>query len=265
MHVCSRGGSSSVGRGRERVDDLSVSDVTEPGSPVLGALANLRDVAASSADLNRGVLLRSDAPLRGDRSPLETWWPPATVIDLRDHAEKRELHPLSGHAVVLDLPLFNRTRAVAASARRWPDRLSETYIQMLSDPLASRLVGAVAAIADAEPPVLVHCAAGKDRTGVTVAVILRLVGVAPERIIADYALTGPAMPDVLARMRSTVRAMTEGAALAVVPPYVHAAAPDDMAEFLSALDGHDGGAAGWFTANGGDVATVERLRSMLLR
>lgn len=38
-------------------------------------------------------------------------------------------------------------------------------------------------------PVLIHCAAGKDRTGVAVALILHALGVEPERIMADYVLS----------------------------------------------------------------------------
>jgi protein-tyrosine phosphatase len=48
----------------------------------------------------------------------------------------------------------------------------------------------VAAIADAQPGgVLVHCHAGKDRTGIVVAVVLSLLGVADDDIAEDYALT----------------------------------------------------------------------------
>ncbi|WP_084600477.1 tyrosine-protein phosphatase [Aromatoleum toluclasticum] len=40
-----------------------------------------------------------------------------------------------------------------------------------------------------EVPVLVHCVVGKDRTGFTVAVILRALGVAVEVVMADYLLS----------------------------------------------------------------------------
>ena len=38
-------------------------------------------------------------------------------------------------------------------------------------------------------PLLVHCSAGKDRTGITVALLLRFLGATDETIIADYALS----------------------------------------------------------------------------
>ena len=49
---------------------------------------------------------------------------------------------------------------------------------------------AVGAIADAPPgAVLVHCAAGKDRTGLVVGLALSAVGAEPEVVAGDYALT----------------------------------------------------------------------------
>ncbi|WP_103727640.1 tyrosine-protein phosphatase [Novosphingobium sp. HII-3] len=45
------------------------------------------------------------------------------------------------------------------------------------------------AIADGATPVLIHCAAGKDRTGVAVGLLLELLGVERPYVIADYAKT----------------------------------------------------------------------------
>ena len=45
------------------------------------------------------------------------------------------------------------------------------------------------ALGEAEGPVLIHCAAGKDRTGLLAALTHRLLGVAEEDMVADYLLT----------------------------------------------------------------------------
>jgi protein tyrosine/serine phosphatase len=50
---------------------------------------------------------------------------------------------------------------------------------------------AVAAVADAEGTVVVHCLGGKDRTGLVAALLLRLAGVGLKTIGADYAASGP--------------------------------------------------------------------------
>ena len=48
---------------------------------------------------------------------------------------------------------------------------------------------AIAAIADADGPVVFHCQGGKDRTGIVAALLLRLAGAAPAAIAEDYALS----------------------------------------------------------------------------
>jgi hypothetical protein len=229
-----------------------------PGAP--RGLVNLRDLGEGPLPVT-GILLRGDAPLSGDVAPDRVAWPPRTVIDLRGEAERGEAHPLGEVARVVDLPLLGGGRR--RGPRSWPDRLAEIYLGLLEPPGSERLVEAIGLIAEAEPPVLVHCTAGKDRTGVTVAVALRLVGVETEEIIADYLLTGEAMPLVLARMQATVREQTERT-LATPPPHIAATPREAMAEFLEALDSHDAGAAGWFLAHGGAPDTLARLRSRLI-
>jgi protein-tyrosine phosphatase len=67
--------------------------------------------------------------------------------------------------------------------------LADDYKRML-DRFQQQVAAVIAVIAEApEGGVLVHCAAGKDRTGLIAAILLGLVGVAPETIGADYALT----------------------------------------------------------------------------
>jgi protein-tyrosine phosphatase len=67
--------------------------------------------------------------------------------------------------------------------------LVDDYTWML-DRFGAAVAAVMTMIAQApEGGVLVHCAAGKDRTGLVSALLLGLVGVAPETIAADYALT----------------------------------------------------------------------------
>src|SRR5690606_23703760 len=48
------------------------------------------------------------------------------------------------------------------------------------------------ALAEGAGPVLIHCAAGKDRTGVLAALTHRLIGVAEDDLMEDYLLTNAA-------------------------------------------------------------------------
>jgi protein-tyrosine phosphatase len=71
---------------------------------------------------------------------------------------------------------------VAEGAR---DMMLEVY-RRLPEMLAPRLSELFKLFSESSPSVLIHCAAGKDRTGVAVMLLLHALGVAPEHIMADY-------------------------------------------------------------------------------
>lgn len=70
-------------------------------------------------------------------------------------------------------------------------RLSEEGWQALADyGFRANVARVIQSVVDApRGGVLVHCAGGKDRTGLTVAILLRLAGVGLDDIAADYALS----------------------------------------------------------------------------
>jgi protein-tyrosine phosphatase len=55
--------------------------------------------------------------------------------------------------------------------------------------MAPRLRGVFSRIAEGDVPILVHCAAGKDRTGIAIALLLATLDVPHETIVEDYLLT----------------------------------------------------------------------------
>jgi protein-tyrosine phosphatase len=66
----------------------------------------------------------------------------------------------------------------------------------------SGLRAALAAIASADPAVVVHCQAGRDRTGIVVALLLAALGVADDDIVADYCASDAELADEYARFRA---------------------------------------------------------------
>ncbi len=229
--------------------------------PLPRHLVNLRDVGDADPALRRGMLLRSDAPHSDDEHVYtDVAWPPATVVDLRDIREKNEPHPLSRTGRVINLPLTDG--ATSATGGALPSSLGALYRGMLAGPSADTLVEAVRVLALADGPVLVHCTAGKDRTGIVVALTLRLLGVSRPAVIADYRLTNAAMPHVFSRIPITLAGTVAETSSTVPPEFGHAPA-HAIEEFLDALDAHPGGAAGWFQSRGGDAPTVDALRSRM--
>jgi protein-tyrosine phosphatase len=124
------------------------------------------------------------------------------------------------------------------------------------------VVGSVRAIAGADGAVLVHCAAGKDRTGVVVALALDAAGFDREAIVADYLATGERIEAILSRLVSspTYRAELEGH-----DAQRHAPVPGTMERVLELVDDRFGGSVAWLSAHGLHDAELERLRRRLAR
>jgi hypothetical protein len=105
------------------------------------------------------------------------------IIDLRRLFETVKYpHPFADDPVYHHLPV--------QEPEDWEEGpWADLYCGML-DRRPHLFVRAVGAIADAPPgAVAVHCAAGKDRTGLVVAMALTLAGVPEEAVVADYVLT----------------------------------------------------------------------------
>jgi len=221
---------------------------------------NLRDVGGMpTTDGGRvatGRLLRSALPAITDAVPEGVAWPPSLVLDLRSASEIEPTHPLAAAgARVVNLPLLAVLRPGAAR----PSRLPELYLLMVQA-ASAHLVDVVREVAKTEGPTLVHCSAGKDRTGVSIALLLRLAGVDRDDIVADYLATRDAEDAIRARL-ALVRDDADRAPI----PQAYLEVPQDAIEgVLDHWDDHSGGISGWFESVGGDAGLVESLRRSLL-
>jgi protein-tyrosine phosphatase len=140
-------------------------------------------------------------------------------------------------------------------------RLADDYKGML-DRFRGPVAAVMAAIANApEGGVLVHCAAGKDRTGLIAALLLGLVGVAPETIAADYALTAECLrPRNQRWLEDGPGDRDERAALLAR----FAPTAEVMLEVLDHLNQRYGGVEPYLLEAGVVAADLDRLRERLL-
>jgi protein-tyrosine phosphatase len=124
------------------------------------------------------------------------------------------------------------------------------------------VVDAVRALADDRPGAsVVNCAAGKDRTGVVVALSLAVAGVPHEEIVADYALTAEVIEGLVARLR---RSPTYADDMERRDVASHTPRAETMRRVLDLLDERSGGPVGWLEEHGFGGAEQERLRARLL-
>lgn len=111
------------------------------------------------------------------------------VLDLRNDQELTQPHPLEGTSAYRRIPWIDLVAEKTRDAAAEP-RLVDVYSNSLSRNAAQ--IGKIfQAIADApaDRPVVVHCRAGKDRTGQVAALLLELAGVPREVIAEDYAIS----------------------------------------------------------------------------
>ena len=200
-----------------------------------------------------------------------------TVVDLRSTAELKSEGPAPLQAVGsvrhVHLPVLPEqgsatdvaadvllTRADEDRSRYPADPVAGHYLGYLED-RPDQVVAAVRTIATSEGPVLVHCAAGKDRTGVVVALALGAVGVRPDAIVADYMATGERTGPLLDRLR---RSPTYADDINSKPQAEHAPRPGTMPAFLEQVDARYGGARQWLADHGFGEDDLDLLRAKLL-
>ncbi len=156
--------------------------------------------------LKRGVLYRSATHSRATDADLEqlSTLNIAVVVDLR-RKEEREREPsrrpagFSGVVIANDIEHLeddwhNHIASGDLTAQSSRDYLIDYYRKAPLDErhidLFTRYFAAVAAL---DGPVLIHCAAGKDRTGILAALTHHVAGVHRDDMVADYLLTNSAV------------------------------------------------------------------------
>jgi len=238
--------------------------------PLAGSF-NFRDLGGYSTADGRvtrwGTLFRSDTLHEitvGDVAILRALGL-ATIVDLRTSAELERTGrgPLSPEPIAyhhLSVIGDAAGEAMAAPAPAGED-LSERYLWYL-DVGREPLIMALALVAQsANLPLVFHCAAGKDRTGVLAALVLDILGVSSELIVADYLITASRMESILGRYRSDPAFADR---MAQVPPSRFGVEASTMVGFLARLRDRFGGAREWAASSGLAPGDLERMEDLLL-
>lgn len=244
---------------------------------------NFRDLGglptASGESLAHGILLRGEGPKNLDeahRDELRALGIRA-IFDLRSAGERAE-SPHDWHDASCTWHHFDMNNDLrAAGATEW-DRLRDTR-----DPEAGVIVMSqnytampaalmrywpelTDALLGGATPAVINCTAGKDRTGVAVALLLDLLGVPREAILADY-LKSAIFGDNMAIKGSIERGFMESFAFVPSKPVVDALV-GVRREFLEAaieqVDGRWGGIDEYFAASSVSTARQKELRALFV-
>jgi protein-tyrosine phosphatase len=194
-----------------------------------------------------------------------------TVLDLRTRIELDERGRIGDAGGTTErievhyhhLPVIERVWDGSPEDEPEPSRfLADRYLDMLEEGRAA-LGQALTTIADADTaPLVFHCAAGKDRTGVLAALTLSLLGVSDGDIVRDYGLSRIAMGRMVEWLRVKYPERVEQMA---DQPKAFLDAPEDaMRMFLDDLRRRYGSAETYAASVGVGEDAVASLRSHLL-
>lgn len=243
-------------------------DTTSTGH-VFQTLHNFRDLGGldtvEGGKTRPGVLFRSDSfhtASPADIDHLVNGVRLASIIDLRSESEVAadRTNPLMPASIRYHhLPIAGGPGG-AIEAAPSELRLATRYMEYLDQHVPS-IVGAARAVADAEgAPSVVHCRAGKDRTGVVVGMLLASVGVKPQEIAVDYSLTTAAMKRIMEGLKASPH---YSANVKRLPPEMYSSEASTMTAFLTMVDDRHGGAARWLVDNGLPSQSLRTLRRVL--
>ncbi|MFI2755062.1 tyrosine-protein phosphatase [Cellulomonas sp. P22] len=172
-----------------------------------GGFRNARDLGG--LPLRGGGLTRSGAVVRSASvdAVTDVGWANAwedgfrTVIDLRDGPTSTAPGPADRFDRLL-VPLDD-----SGDTAFWSDVRAQgidgtpLYVRPFLERKADRCATVVAAVAAARPGgVIIHCAAGRDRTGIVALLLLALAGVEPEAIVEDYSLSSSRLGPLFAEL-----------------------------------------------------------------
>jgi hypothetical protein len=230
----------------------------------LRSCSNLRDLGGcrtlSAREVRHGLLYRSDSLHKLTVQEAELCartLRPRTIIDLRS---ADELLRLGAGPAELGARHIHMPVSVEPSSASWKRRhhtnLLDTYVRMAdrSGAVIAEIVR-VLGTGDALPAVI-FCAAGKDRTGITAAMILGALNVRDDDIVADYAATAPVDPAQLG--------FGYAKSLAEYPASFLEASPETMRGFLAAIRRRYGSVRVYMAHHGVGRSDLRRLERALL-
>jgi protein-tyrosine phosphatase len=243
------------------------------------SVLNFRDIggipAAGDRLLKKGVIYRSANPDKITRSDIENLHRLGirTIIDLRAPYEHRKNKVLIEKVDVVPLPLDfeKKTRELLYPyffRKNSEDKISEIsnslYIEIIDG--AGQVLRQVLEIllAPDRSPLLIHCQAGKDRTGIIIALIQLLLDADRNSIINGYLRSNEALRPYFRKKMLLRKIITLGYFPASTILFAITVKEKNIETVIDRVLNHYGGAESYLEATGFDMNGLQLLKEKLL-
>ena len=178
-----------------------------------------------------------------------------TIVDLRRDSEiKKHPNVLAKSPAVnyINIPMFFDEQEPNIF---YAETLQKQYYVLLED-CQKQVKLIIEAIANSKPPILFHCAVGKDRTGLIAAFLLHLAKVPAATIAEDYALSADYLAPLFAPEIEIAKKQGYG--------HIYESPPQVMLDTLNYLDNNYGGVTEYLRKIGLTNEHLSQLRGMLV-
>jgi protein-tyrosine phosphatase len=210
-----------------------------------------RDRLFRSADLS--IMTPSDIARARDEIGL------ATVLDLRasTQAHRRRRSLTEPPTKYLNVPLISPEADKEYVARF----AEENSFRILLDASIPQLPDIFRILADEDVyPLVFHCVAGKDRSGIVAALVLSALGVDEQQVVDDYAQSGQHLKALVAYVRS----LGAGAMIDKAPDGYFDSPAEVMRSLLAGLHAEHGSTLRFLESIGVRPQDVEAIKECLL-
>ncbi len=254
--------------------------MTEETTPVfLKSVFNFRDIGGvptiNDKHIKEKVIFRSANPDKISKKDIKKLHELniRTIIDLRAPNETgrkpKKLDGIETISLPLDYEKKTRERLIPLIKQKKSQNLIDDLIKSLYVEILDGSVGVFREIADLllEPsrsPMLIHCQAGKDRTGIIIALIMMALNTDQKSIINDYMASNEALLPFFKKRLKIRKALSLGFFPAKTVLYAITVRSKDILAVIERVTSHYGGIEGYLKASGAGRTDFSELKKRLV-
>jgi len=225
--------------------------------------------------MRRGLIYRSANPDRVNEKDLKILKELGikTIVDLRDPSEFSKRKAEIPGIEIINLPLkfesVTRQKLRPLLKRNYDpeviDRvLNGIYVEIVDAmrPVFSRIAAII--LEPDNTPLLIHCQAGKDRTGILSALLQMIADVDREEIIRDYLASNEAIMPFFARKLRIRSYLTFGLFPSGAVLHAMTQKHEDIISVIDRIENHYGGIKEYLAGAGFDISQADKLRDILV-